>query len=666
MTGEHSYCSGGDEDHDNICEPDSPLCRSALIEWHLLSRREKSAQGIRKVSHSSGISTSTTQTSCVREEDSALVPPLVQNTSLSSDSRIRMKISGRELNKIRHKESSRSSTQNNEGAFCGEESNSSFASQSSDHLYQTIQEARAGNLGVFALPPMPEGEHNLSFTSRLEDDDTTSNETHDEDKRPQATLAGRLNMKIMREAAIASMEGDPLGVRSPRRSGKADGRSASHYEAIDVIKAMTGLAGECNATMRDVFNHFDRDKDGVLDREDLLMMIRQLIPSLSVHERCYLIENLISFDSSAAGRISYPDVKKICVLIGAQTSPGSSNVIRGWPSAVHTSEATIHSSDFSKSTGSCAQTHSKVSSYSHSSYENHGQWQSESDAKSSDCLDGAQEKRDPVGVTPLNKARRRSSLMLGDALLQVNFHQEDDLSNSECLSPKMVHSPGPRSPQRSRSRHVTTDDAGIITDGERYHHNHQYNRYNAPARHQEEEKVERVQTFLGSTTTEMKLMARGELPAVLKEAFQKIYADGSDFLQVSSSSEMSMNVSKWCKSFVHGGYIRTIKLVTQHPRLGTLQTLDTQRMVWGKDKKTLIVENRTMTPDFPHGLQWRVERRCVYVQVSPGIVLLTITAGVHIIHAFHKVNQLQKAVERTLPEDARSHFQAIYNTILIG
>ena len=122
-----------------------------------------------------------------------------------------------------------------------------------------------------------------------------------------------------------------------------------HFEAIDVIRAMADLAAHSRAAMRDVFDHFDRDKDGVLDREDLLLMIRQLIPSLSVQERCYLIENLVSF-GNPAGRVTYQDIKRICVLIGAQTSPmGSGKAIRGWPSAVHTSVATIHSSDFSKS-----------------------------------------------------------------------------------------------------------------------------------------------------------------------------------------------------------------------------------------------------------------------------------------------------------------------------
>ena len=438
-------------------------------------------------------------------------------------------------------------------------------------------------------------------------------------------------MNVMKEAAIASLQ-----ISEDVGQARSSTCASSHYEAIDVVKAMADLALQCKASMRDVFNHFDRDKDGVLDREDLLMMIRQLLPSLSVQERCYLIENLIAFNPSG-GQISYPDVKRICILLGAQTSPNGSHVIRGWPSAVHTSVATIHSSSFS------AFASSNISSHSQSSFENerwsaqkHAQWQPDTDGRSIDedhlCMPPEKEQGHKSGDTPLTKARRRSSLMLGDAL--VNF--QDDAMNSQV-------SPATNAPINAR-RTTFTDDSAIPEE-------------NQPQRS--------VQTFLGSKTSQMKLMARGELPATLKEVFQKIYADGSDFLHSNSVSETSMDVSKWCKSFVHGGYIRVIKLATKHPRLGTLQTLDTQRMVWGKDKRTLIVENRTMTPDFPNGLQWRVERRCAYVQVSPGIVLLTITAGVHVIHYFLKANQLQKAVERTLPEDARSHFQAIYNTIMI-
>ena len=434
----------------------------------------------------------------------------------------------------------------------------------------------------------------------------------------------------MKEAAIANVDNKLSGESSRRKSMSA----STHHEAIDVIKAMADLGVHCKATMRDVFNHFDRDKDGVLDREDLLMMIRQLLPSLSVHERCYLIENLIAFHPSGIGQLSYPDVKRMCVLIGVQTSPNGGHSIRGWPSAVHTSVATIHSSDFS------ALESSNVSSYSQSSFDTEAcavQRQPESDARfAEDNLpeNSLRAKGQEQRVTPLTKARRRSSLMLGDALLQVNFQDGP-------LSPKQGLVNTTTSPRNSK---YASDDSVIS---------------------KEESPLKSIQSFLGSSNSQMKLMARGELPATLKEIFQKIYADGSDFLHTSSASEISMDVSKWCKSFVHGGYIRTIKLVTKHPRLGTLQTLDTQRMIWGKDKRTLVVENRTMTPDFPNGLQWRVERRCVYVQVSQEIVLLTITAGVHIIHAFFKANQLQKAVERTLPEDARSHFQAIYNTVLL-
>ena len=60
-----------------------------------------------------------------------------------------------------------------------------------------------------------------------------------------------------------------------------------------------------------------------------------------------------------------------------------------------------------------------------------------------------------------------------------------------------------------------------------------------------------------------------------------------------------------------------------------MQTLDTQRYCWGDGGRTLVVENRTMTPSFPHGLSWRVERRCAYVSLTPSITLLTITAGKH-------------------------------------
>ncbi|QDZ22411.1 EF-hand domain-containing protein [Chloropicon primus] len=613
---DHHHAVGGGRHHvergnGNGNEPNSPLCRSALIEWHMLSSRAKSKEGRQEFSHSSGISTSTTQTSCVRDEDAVLVPPLVQNTSMSGESRLKMHISRKDLDRI--EQGSRSSTYNKRASmFSGEESNSSFASQSSDHLHQTVAHLESHGLGA---------------------ENENSNEGGED--------AGGFDMSVMTQAAIANME----SLRDDTVSRRKSLHASNHYEAIDVVKAMTSLASQSKSSVRDVFNHFDRDKDGLLDREDLLLMIRQLIPSLSVHERCYLIENLISFDSS--GGLTYPDIKRICVLIGVQTSPCGSNVIRGWPSAVHTSVATIHSSDFSKS-GSYAQTNSKLSSNSQSSFENEAwaaqrQGHVETDPTYSEDPSPEQghHRSRGQGVTPLTKARRRSSLMLGDALLRVNFQGDDDESNG-CLSPKVPQPSG--SPPHPR--YGITDDSTL------------------PAK-EEILKKKKVQTFLGSCNGEMKLMARGELPAVLKEIFQKIYADGSDFLHTSSAMGMSMEVSKWCKSFVHGGYIRTIKLVTKHPRLGTLQTLDTQRMVWGADKKTLIVENRTMTPDFPNGLQWRVERRCVYVQVSPGVVLLTITAGVHIIHPFFKAKELQKAVERTLPEDARSHFQAIYNTVLL-
>jgi hypothetical protein len=452
-------------------------------------------------------------------------------------------------------------------------------------------------------------------------------------------------MNVMKEAAMANLQ------ISENAGQTRQSTASSHYEAIDVVKAMSDLAQQCKASMKDVFNHFDRDKDGVLDREDLLMMIRQLLPSLSVHERCYLIENLIAFNPSG-GQISYPDVKRICILLGAQTSPNGSNAIRGWPSAVHTSVATIHSSSFS------AFASSNISSHSQSSFENerwsaqkHAQWQPDTtDERSIDedhlCMpETEKEQTNKLGeqdykATPLTKARRRSSLMLGDAL--VNF-QDGAMNKSQAASPH----PSANVPPSIGAARRPIDDSAIPPE-------------------ETGQSQRSVQSFLGSKTSQMKLMARGELPATLKEVFQKIYADGSDFLHSSSVSEMSMEVSKWCRSFVHGGYIRVIKLATKHPRLGTLQTLDTQRMVWGKDKRTLIVENRTMTPDFPNGLQWRVERRCAYVQVSPDIVLMTITAGVHVIHYFLKANQLQKAVERTLPEDARSHFQAIYNTIMIN
>ena len=574
--------------------PDSPLCRSALIEWHILSRREKAERDSRQLSYSSGISTSTTRTSCVREDDPAVAPPLVQTTSLSDESRIKMQISRKELQERANGRA---------GLLSGEESNSSFASQSSVDHHQAPRAPPSGS----------------------------------EDCEAEAE---RFGLAAMKRAVITSAEG-----------------AGPHFEAIDVIRAMADLAAHSRAAMRDVFDHFDRDKDGVLDREDLLLMIRQLIPSLSVQERCYLIENLVSF-GNPAGRVTYQDIKRICVLIGAQTSPmGSGKAIRGWPSAVHTSVATIHSSDFSKS-GSCAQTNSKVSSYSQSSFETNA-WgaprPAAPDAEDAAALPSSPEepprgshRRCQERVTPLNKARRRSSLMLGDALLRVSLQDDDDDDDAGGVAgglavPREVQQDG--SPPESR---LGLTSARPRQGGE-----------------EEEAAGSRMQTFLGSAGGEMKLMARGELPAVLKEVFSKIYADGSDFLHLSSSSGMSMDISKWCKSFVHGGYIRTIKLVTTHPKLGKLQTLDTQRMVWGKDKKTLVVENRTMTPDFPNGLQWRVERRCVYTQVSPGVVLLTITAGVFVIHPFHKAGQLQKAVERTLPEDARSHFQAIYNTILL-
>ena len=128
-------------------EQNAALTQTALLEWHLLSKQKDYHQS--DLSSTSGISVSTTQTqtSCAMEEDyqQQAIPPSVQSTSLDEEeSRMQLKPLMKEEHTVNKKQSSSASRSRSKrgkrensyrgggGVLSAGESNSSFASQSSE------------------------------------------------------------------------------------------------------------------------------------------------------------------------------------------------------------------------------------------------------------------------------------------------------------------------------------------------------------------------------------------------------------------------------------------------------------------------------------------------------------------------------------------------------
>lgn len=390
------------------------------------------------------------------------------------------------------------------------------------------------------------------------------------------------------------------------RAGGGGGPGAP--EAVDVLRALAGMTKGNVMGPRDVFAHFDTDGDGEWDRAELYEMVRALEPDASLKCRFRLIDTLAAcLDARGHGRVSYSDFKRGLMLLGTPVSPiASVRSLRDLDSGRPRSRLVM-------------------TNISNRDVASGGARAKEGAASAANA--GPPPAPAPPGSRAASKSkvfrRLSSSLLLGDALVEAGMDMKITTENTALPS--------------------ALDAAAHVPQG-------------APGAKQH---------FLSSNSCQLKLMLQQNIAAGLEDLFNIVYSDNSQFYEVNKSeADIDLSVSKWQRNSSYEGCLRIIRMQTRHPRLGLLNTQDIQRYAWGPNRRWMIVEHRNMTPTLPHGSQWRVEKRCTFVELQSGVSQVVIAAAVHVESPFPEADKLKEAVESTLKEDAHTYFQAVMDTLL--
>lgn len=174
-------------------------------------------------------------------------------------------------------------------------------------------------------------------------------------------------------------------------------------------------------------------------------------------------------------------------------------------------------------------------------------------------------------------------------------------------------------------------------------------------------------TFLG--LRELPFMLEDTLDYSLTEIFQKVFAEESGFLQSMHEDAIhqrgvKLKVTPWVPRSNLGGHVRTVVLQTVHPKLGELESIDMQFYSWAEEGATLLYENKCVTPRFPHGDKWRIERRCTFSSTKESQCHVTVGAGMLVQESFQDEEKLRKAVDPTILPDCQTFVQAIKDACL--
>ena len=379
------------------------------------------------------------------------------------------------------------------------------------------------------------------------------------------------------------------------------GGGAGGATAVDVLRLALELMAAHGLSARACFDHFDSDRDGVWDRAELYELVCALAPTLPVKGRFAVIDALAGLDPEGAGRVSYPHFKSALRLLGAQVSPTAPRVPRSL-----SKEAIL--GKLGRRAGGPGETTPAPPSAAPAPAER------------------------PPPARALQK--KSSSILLADALFEANIGRDD--------------TPPPRAGRDGEP--AASAPPAVAAPGGR-------------------------QPFLATSSCELALMVQEDLggatetgpPFTLQEVFDRVYADGARFYELNKcDADIDISVSDWAESQVHSGAVRAVRLKTMHTNLGLLSTLDLQRHAWGPGRRWLAVEHRTVTPTLPHGDKWRVEKRCTFAERGPagGGCQAVIAAAVHVVPGgFPQSEELRRAVERTLAEDARVYLNAVRETL---
>ena len=383
-------------------------------------------------------------------------------------------------------------------------------------------------------------------------------------------------------------------------AGAGAAAGADGATAVDVLRLALELMAAHGLSARACFDHFDSDRDGVWDRAELYELVCALAPTLPVKGRFAVIDALAGLDSEGAGRVSYPQFKSALRLLGAQVSPTAPRVPRSL-----SKEAIL--GKLGRRVGG-----------------------------NEEAPPAAPPAPPPAKQPPPARAlqKKSSSILLADALFEANIGRND--------------TPPPRSGHEEEP--MASAPPVPAAPGGR-------------------------QPFLATSSCELALMVQEDLggasdtgpPFTLQDVFDRVYADGARFYELNKcDADIDISVSDWADSQVHSGAVRAVRLKTMHTNLGLLSTLDLQRHAWGPGRRWLAVEHRTVTPTLPHGDKWRVEKRCTFAERGPagGGCQAVIAAAVHVVPGgFPQSEELRRAVERTLAEDARVYLNAVRETL---
>lgn len=259
-------------------------------------------------------------------------------------------------------------------------------------------------------------------------------------------------------------------------------------------------------------------------------------------------------------------------------------------------------------------------------------------------------------VTP-RKTGHESGACDGDSRRYPEFGSKDVDAPARC---EVLSVPSWRTTETESSEEECTRRErmpfrmpGTAFDSDHFHRQHE-----AWENAQFSEKV----AFLG--LEELPLMLQDTLEHPLPTVFAKVFADGSGFLQnmhegAIQQRGVKLKVTPWVPKPNLGGHVRTVVLQTVHPKLGELESIDMQFYRWPKEGTSLLYENKCVTPRFPHGDKWRIERRCTFSCAKENECLVTISAGMFVQESFPEEEKLRKAVDPTILPDCQTFLRAI-------
>lgn len=105
---------------------------------------------------------------------------------------------------------------------------------------------------------------------------------------------------------------------------KASAAGAS-AELSDLVKKVKDYISSKNTTVAVVFAHFDKDRDGKLDQNELLAMFTKLVPRLTTQDKRFLLAHVTKLDMDGDGKISLAELRQAlrAVKIAFASAPGT-------------------------------------------------------------------------------------------------------------------------------------------------------------------------------------------------------------------------------------------------------------------------------------------------------------------------------------------------------